>query len=567
MDDRRPNDGNKNQKGKGPSKEQNTTHKPNGRHGANGHAQTFANTEKPIIQLQAGQLNVNTREAEKALANHGQTYQRGGQLVRVARLDKETKIGDRIRPAGQLTIVPLDAPYLRVVLGDAANFCRFDQKEQKLVPKDASLDIAKGLLSSAGMWPNISALNTVSDIPIFLPNGRIIDQPGLDHESGVYFDPGNTRFPKIPDNPTRDDALAALDMLRDIVAEFPFEPTAEEEEAEATATASESVFLAAVLTLFVRPWLLTAPAFIMSAHKMASGKTLLAQVLSWIATGREAALMTYAVDQEALKKAILSFLIEGDTVVVLDNVETTLQSDTLCAVLTGGIYKDRLLGFSKMISVGTAMVLVITGNNVTVRGDLSTRVLKCTLDPVLERPEERNFDRNLHEYVPRHRGQLAAAALTILRAYHAAGRPAQNLTTFGRFEDWSAQVRDPLVWLDMPDPLGTRAEIEAHDPVRDQLEALLDAWAKYFGAHGSTVKNAISEAQHPPTGSNLTDEQQDRVNLHDALSPFAGKNGIIDPRSVGNFISKHARRVENGKRFIVGGEEKRAKRWTVESMS
>jgi hypothetical protein len=68
--------------------------------------------------------------------------------------------------------------------------------------------------------------------------------------------------------------------------------------------------------------------------------------------------------------------------------------------------------------------------------------------------------------VPAHRGKIAAACLTILRAYHVTKRPmAGKLTVFGRFENWSAMVREPLVWLGQVDPCDTRRQVESRDPV------------------------------------------------------------------------------------------------------
>jgi len=103
-------------------------------------------------------------------------------------------------------------------------------------------------------------------------------------------------------------------------------------------------------------------------------------------------------------------------VTVLDNCGRTLESDVLCTVLTEPYYKDRLLGVNRTMSAPTTTTWVATGNNLLVKGDLSSRTLLCRIDPQYEHAEQRELQINLHEEVPRRRGELVVAALTIIRA-------------------------------------------------------------------------------------------------------------------------------------------------------
>ena len=50
------------------------------------------------------------------------------------------------------------------------------------------------------------------------PDGSILDRPGYDPESGIYYDPRRVVFPEIPAAPTRMQALAALDRLETLFA-------------------------------------------------------------------------------------------------------------------------------------------------------------------------------------------------------------------------------------------------------------------------------------------------------------------------------------------------------------
>ena len=111
-------------------------------------------------------------------------------------------------------------------------------------------------------------------------------------------------------------------------------------------------------------------------------------------------------DAESERKRLLALLLEGTPVVVIDNVERPLRSDTLCSILTEPLFADRVLGVSRTACVPTNAMFCATGNNIAIHGDLSSRALVCALDPKCERPEERRFAVNLHETVPARRGEL-----------------------------------------------------------------------------------------------------------------------------------------------------------------
>jgi hypothetical protein len=280
--------------------------------------------------------------------------------------------------------------------------------------------------------------------------------------------------------------------------------------------------------------------------------------------------MSQAESPEEEKKRLLALLLEGAIVTVIDNVERPLKSDSLCTALTETVIRDRILGSTRTISVPTTTTWVATGNALTVDGDLSSRTLLCTLDPHCERPEERAFKVDLHTEVPKRRGELAIAAITIVRAYLAAGEPRQDLPTFGRFEAWSRFVRQPLVWLGHADPCETRRAIEARDPVRDQLGNLLEAWHGVFGDSAETVSYAISatDVAHQAEAADASAIAHARFDalrsLRNALEAVGLDRGArLDGRRVGKFLSKHAGRIERGYRADQAGGRQGVALWSV----
>ena len=72
--------------------------------------------------------------------------------------------------------------------------------------------------------------------------------------------------------------------------------------------------------------------------------------------------------------------------------------------------------------------------------------------------------RDLLAWLRRHRGRIVPAALTLLRAYLAAGRPTLGLCGMGARQGWSDLVRSTVVWHGLPDPAETCAGRETALP-------------------------------------------------------------------------------------------------------
>lgn len=522
--------------------------------GAEEDFKAFANREynppsgpghKPVIRVRGGSLEQNFKAIEQALGEQTKNrpefgiYQRGGLLVRIARYAGTIDVPDEEgihRDNGTMQILSSEGT-LQLHTTSAAMWQKFDARSEEWKPINAPLEVVQALGSAAGMWPTIPELHGISESPTMRLNGTILDKPGYDEMSGLFFD-AKIPFDAVKDKPTREDALRALDELLEINKGFPFvEPV------------DRSVSLSMQLTPFARHAMRSAPMFIIAAPKMGSGKTLMSNLPNYLVAGKASSLFSQADNPEEDKKRLLALLLEGSLVTVIDNIEKPLKSDALCTALTEPSIKDRILGSTKVISVPTKTVWIATGNNVRVDGDLTSRCVLCRIDPKTERPEERHFDVNLHEYVPKNRGRLVAACLTILRAYVVAtraefgGNPADRVrcVEFGRFEQWSQLIREPLIWLGLDDPCASRRIIESRDPVRDTLGNLLETWYKHFGPAPRTIAKTLLELQG--------DLEHNYDDLEACLMSIAGERGRINAFRVGNFIAKHENRIERGFHF------------------
>jgi putative DNA primase/helicase len=499
--------------------------------------------ERPDVNLIEGELPLVVDLAEAAsLESTESIFQRGGMLVRPVRRRPLSTRALR-RQADSLGFLPVDSVWLREHLTRCANFMRFDKRAETWRRVNCPPNIAETLLARSGHWRYRHLVGAVS-APTLRPDGSLLQDPGYDEATGLVFDPGSTDFPRIKEQAeTRQNAEKALQTLRaSVTCTFPF-----------VSEADESVALALILTALVRRALPAAPLGAITAPIMASGKTLLADLIAIIATGTSAAAMTHPSSEEETAKVLLSVLLDGDPIVLLDNVDQPLRSEALCSVLTSESFSGRLLGQSRTVVVPTSATFLATGNSLQIAGDLRTRAVLCRLDPRCENPEQRQFRGDLRVSVAEMRPSLVVAGLVIMRAFIRCGGPASDyVLPWGRFERWSDLVRAPLVWLGLQDPCASARVLEAEDPERARHLALLQAWRTAFGDERRTVREAIDLA--------LRSGEQLNVALEGVCRD---RSGQLDALRLGKFLQRVAGRIVGGMEFRREGESRGSACWRV----
>ena len=195
----------------------------------------------------------------------------------------------------------------------------------------------------------------------------------------------------------------------------------------------------------------------------AIGKGLLADAIGLIITGRRFSTMTYTNDRAELCKKITTLAMEGERFVLLDNLAGPVGNDIFDAALTTTQWKDRILGGNRQYDGPLNVTWYGTGNNVQLQADTSRRVCHIRLESEEEKPETKSGFKypHLREHILSQRGPLLSAALTILRAWFAAGKPSQNLPAWGSYEGWS-MIRDVIVFAGLADPGETRQSLQSN---------------------------------------------------------------------------------------------------------
>lgn len=428
---------------------------------------------RPVIMVTPGSLSRNADEAEQALIDAEiQFYERSNGLVRPIVKEVDALRGGKTK-AAQLATVCL--VYMRDLLGRVAHWVRFDAETQRWVPINPPTAVAATVLARAGEWafPSIAGIITT---PTLRPGGTVLDQPGFDPDTRLLLiDP--PEMEPIPDNPTKSDAVAALDLLKGLIVEFSF-----------VDGVSRAVMLSALITPVARGAFPVAPMHTMDAPVAASGKSFFLDIVAAIATGQPMPVISTGKDEQECEKRLGSALLAGQSLICIDNISGALSGDCLCQIIERPRPQVRILGKSEMPTVETrGTMLFANGNNLLIVGDLCRRVVRARLDPNMENPELRVYKHDPLAMIAADRGAYVRACLVICRAYAAASRP-EPATRFASFEAWSDIVRSALIWLGEADPVASMVSAKADDPERASFRDLLLEWAVTIGTGEANAK-------------------------------------------------------------------------------
>jgi len=345
----------------------------------------------------------------------------------------------------------------------------------------------------------------------------------------------------MPAAPTKDEAVQALAILKGLFVEFSFR--------QKNLTIDLSVALAGLITALLRGSLPTSPVVLASGDTPGVGKSYLIDVIAMIATGRICPVINRFEEPGETEKRLGSVLLSGSSIVSLDNMVHDLEGELLCQIAERPIVRIRVLGQSEMPDCECHTTVFATGNNVNAKGDMVRRTLTCNIEALDERPEKRQFKADALGRARAERERYIAAALTVVRAYLAAGAP-KACNPVASYGDWSQMVRSPLVWLGEPDPWESVETSRMEDPVLSAIREFFTLWSTYFRLDWPyTVKRmieiALEEAQQ---AGNFNTPVLKSFLL--TIAAQRGKPDVISPERLGWWLRHTSGRVVIGHRLV-----------------
>lgn len=485
---------------------------------------------KPTIRVKQGDLHILATQAENALIEaDAPLFVRGG-IVRPIVDEMPAAHGRKTKVARLATV---DASMMVDHLSRSAKWEKYNVREKAWVPTDPPLNVAKTVLSRDGEW-RLRNLAAVLTTPTLRPDGTVLATAGYDPATRLLLmDP--PALPPMRERPSRADALRELELLNGLLHDFPF-----------VNAASRSVALSALITPVVRGAMPVAPMHAITAPVAGSGKSFIIDLSSTLVTGDRAPVIAAGRNEEETEKRLGSALLAGLPIISIDNVNGALGGDALCQMIERPVVSLRPLGVSQLVRVESRATTFATGNNIQIVGDMTRRVVLCSLDPDMERPEMRVFTLNPLQDVITGRGRYIAAAITIVRAYIVAGRPGL-LPKLASFEGWSDCVRSALVWLGHADPVDTMLSARADDPVLKTLSAVLHSWHSTLEHREFTTGEIKQKAEETDHSSGRHVRNDLYLSLVEAASDRAG---VINSMSLGKYLGRHKGRIVDGLKLV-----------------
>jgi hypothetical protein len=510
--------------------------------------------DRPVIRIRPGLLHesVDLAEAILVAAGPGPIYQRDRDLVQVSqrpvmRSDGTEEVQDAIAFAEP-------AFFMRVV-AEHARCEQHDSRTKGWVACDVPGKLAEQYYSLP-RW-KLAPLRQLISAPVIRRDGALLHRKGYDVPTGLYLTQ-ELKGLAVPERPSDADAERANDVLTNLLKDFPWS------DPPGRPGQSLAVAIAGLITAVIRAILPTAPAFGITAPSRGTGKSYYVDLAAIIATGTRAACVATGGSLADFEKALFAQLLEGRSVLSLDNMIRPLEGQLLCMVLTQWQVRSRVLGFSKMADAATGAAIFATGNNLAIKGDMARRTLIAKMDAGLEHPENRAFDRDLLTETLARRAELVGAVLTLVRwriQWKDSGasledRVAAALPLAG-YDEFCRLVRDPLLAVGHADPVRSIEQGRETDSEEGELEALLLAWHSCFQDKPKSCREVIDAAiAGIYNGANVG-------GLGDAIRAATQDADGFNAAKLGAYIGQMSGRVCCDMKFVLHGKQRGNRCWKV----
>ncbi len=240
---------------------------------------------------------------------------------------------------GDPTIQVLAKVAIRGILERLVDFVHMNEDGHTCVrhaPENVVADMAKFVDT------RLPILHGVLAAPFFAPPGVLVTDTGYYQATGTYLRLADRlTVQTVPESPDGATISRARDfLLVDFLGDFPFHSVPDKANA-----------LAALVLPFVRPLIEgSTPLHLFESPTAGTGKSLLADVCSIVATGSSPAVMTQPRDEDEWARSLLAKLLEGPPCILLDNLHDEVRSSALASALTAPRFSGRQMGRSQMAS-------------------------------------------------------------------------------------------------------------------------------------------------------------------------------------------------------------------------
>lgn len=348
----------------------------------------------------------------------------------------------------------------------------------------APLEVEKHLYHSPrNHYPGLKG---VTSNPFFTKTGELVTEQGYHDESQIYYAPGDFVIPGVSRNPSLEEAQAAIDMLVDELADFPFDGLSRNQiKAQFWDGGVPSLvnFLSALLLPFMREMIDgRTPGHVINKPRPGTGASYLVDVLSIINTGEETPPHKPSEDKVEFAKALVGLLLGGDSIINLDNISAAMDSGELAAAMTSSMYQPRILGKSEARKIAVTCLWLLTANKLQLSDELKRRCILIALNAHMEDPESRTaFKRaDIRGYVRENRAEFVHACLTIIQFWVNSGMEQDDTKHLASFENWARTMGGLWKACEVPGFMSNMHMLKTltdgkRDEMGELIQALVDA--------------------------------------------------------------------------------------------
>jgi hypothetical protein len=454
----------------------------------------------------------------------------GGGLARVERGED-----------GRMLLQPVTLDRMRNILARVARWAlpaRGKAPEDR--PAHPPLPVCRNILAEAEL--PLPVLERVVAVPTFTAAGALLARPGYHAASRTFYAPApGLVVPTIP-TPVPPDVLAtAVHVLREPLHDFPFAGDADR------AHALAALLLVPGRAVVDGP----TPLHLTEAPIHGTGKSLLTEVISVVATGQPAPALTGGGGDDEWRKRLTAKLKTSPGVIRLDNLTEKVDAGSLAAVLTTTLWEDRALGGNDVLRLPNKALWLASGNNALLSGEIARRVVLTRLDAATDRPWLRDGFRHpdLLAWTMANHADLVWAVCICWQAWLDRGRPLGTVR-LGGFESWSTVLGGLLDVMGVPGFLGNLNQLyDTTDAEGANWRRLVGAWWGRFAAREVGVADLFGL---------ITDPELDGLDLG------LGDGSDRSQRTrLGKALSRMRDRHFGPLRITAAGERTGAQRWRL----
>ena len=328
--------------------------------------------------------------------------------------------------------------------------------------RDKSVGAPQKVLSALSVDRNLGVplLKGVSHVALFDKSGTLRDKEGYDPDLQMYILPNYEPIP-VSAAPTDEELDEAYYWMSEAVRDFPFVDSREEAAAKPVKLDDYEEYEGRKVALpnwergvssrvhafcmMIQPLVRNliegpTPSYHFWKPSPGTGAGYLADVINIIQDGTPPNVQTMSASNEEFRKSITATLRSGAPIIFLDNINRKVDSGDLAAALTSGVWRDRILGQTEIVTIKVTSMWILAGNGLEFSSELLRRNVPVMMDAGEARPAQRDLSmfkyHPLQEWVKKHRPELIWACQTLVANWFAKGTP-KGQKYIHSFDHWS----------------------------------------------------------------------------------------------------------------------------------